>query len=529
MSESDFPVVTIALTAGVSAAVGLVIIAWCCYRRRLQRRSGTRSTKKETSTKTPTKTPAKKLNKKNSLLAAGSPERDRRFKGDIEGGNLDPEFIMQPSSSSGGVLGGDINIEMEPPPRPKAAAKRGSPGAVPVRPVEYICEEYEEEVSVEEEEEEEEEEEAAVEAGGERGSQGDDATCEWWFYVDASGKINGPLAPSSMKTLYMQGRIGHTTKVRWLPISYSTPLLEEQEVSACSPLVELLDHAGVPPFMIGADDSSARMSARMSADADMRAGASSRTKKAKKVMVKKVRKVPKRVTEEEEAAAEEEAAREETEAEAAVRREAEFKEWEASEAKAEALKASSATRAAPVAAQSSRAVRGGARSAAPARLSTPDEGTVDGEGQGGAADDSNEEDEQEYWFYIVPGSPGGGNKALAGPHTSGEMKQHYLRGRISDSTSVRMIPFCTEPPSVEEQDPSSFSRLAELCDINGPPFMAAALPPKSPPVTAKPQQLNAQAVRERVNRARGEPEPPPAAPPANLAGLQRSSTAEFGV
>ena len=51
-----------------------------------------------------------------------------------------------------------------------------------------------------------------------------------------------------MRALYMKGRLGHTTMVRWLPVSYSRPEAAAQHVDGFSPLQELCSDEG-PPFM----------------------------------------------------------------------------------------------------------------------------------------------------------------------------------------------------------------------------------------------------------------------------------------
>ena len=51
-----------------------------------------------------------------------------------------------------------------------------------------------------------------------------------------------------MRALYMKGRLGHTTMVRWLPVSYSRPEAAAQPVDGFSPLQELCSDEG-PPFM----------------------------------------------------------------------------------------------------------------------------------------------------------------------------------------------------------------------------------------------------------------------------------------
>jgi len=73
------------------------------------------------------------------------------------------------------------------------------------------------------------------------------STCEWWFYV-AGGKMKGPFTPFQMKGFYESGIVGHQTLVRWLPVSYGMPELEDQDVDETSALQELCGH-GLPPFM----------------------------------------------------------------------------------------------------------------------------------------------------------------------------------------------------------------------------------------------------------------------------------------
>eukprot|EP00966_Prymnesium_polylepis_P074065 1718676-Prymnesium_polylepis.1 len=50
-----------------------------------------------------------------------------------------------------------------------------------------------------------------------------EASQEWWFHLDKHDNIIGPLSPSEMRRLYMDGRLGHSTMVRWLPVAYSRP------------------------------------------------------------------------------------------------------------------------------------------------------------------------------------------------------------------------------------------------------------------------------------------------------------------
>ena len=89
-----------------------------------------------------------------------------------------------------------------------------------------------------------EEEEEAM--GGAGGGDDDDETSEWWFYA-AAGVMKGPFTPYQMRSFYEANVVTERTKVRWLPVSYGMPKLEEQDVDATSPL-EMLCGDGTPPF-----------------------------------------------------------------------------------------------------------------------------------------------------------------------------------------------------------------------------------------------------------------------------------------
>ena len=72
-----------------------------------------------------------------------------------------------------------------------------------------------------------------------------------------------------------------------------------------------------------------------------------------------------------------------------------------------------------------------------------------------------------YWFYVDQGT-----SKVTGPLRPRQMEALYLSGRVSESTLVRMLPFCTTPPPIEAQSSDLCSPLAELCDRQGPPFLS---------------------------------------------------------
>lgn len=75
-----------------------------------------------------------------------------------------------------------------------------------------------------------------------------EASQEWWFQLDKHDNILGPYTPSQMRQLYQDGKLGHSTPVRWLPVAYAKPHAAEQPVDGFSPLQELCSDEG-PPFM----------------------------------------------------------------------------------------------------------------------------------------------------------------------------------------------------------------------------------------------------------------------------------------
>ncbi len=342
-----------------------------------------------------------------------------------------------------------------------------------------------------------------------------------------------------MRSFYEAGLIGHQTDVRWLPVAYAKPRLEEQDADETSPLHELCGD-GMPPFM----------------DAPMDPPAAARAKRRRP---RRERRVERGAPPERRSPAASAHAPPAAAVDALSAREAEFRAWEAAQA-AEAEAALAAQAAAEVrremeaerrTAQATSAqaaactLEAGSRAtAATTALTAPAPapkggGAVDLEDAGfveqacdasGGGDDA---DTSEWWFYVAGG-------AMKGPFTPYQMRGFYDVGAVTERTLVRWLPVCYAKPPLEAQDADETSPLEMLCGDGTPPFYAAVKgpydtvsPPKAPPPAKVPGLVKPAAatggasaathVRSRVERARRSIETirggPLAAPPAAPAPL----------
>jgi len=317
-----------------------------------------------------------------------------------------------------------------------------------------------------------------------------DDTQEWWFHLDEHDNILGPLSPSEMRRLYMDGRIGHSTMVRWLPVSFGKPEAAEQPVEGFSPMQELCTDLG-PPFM----------------DAPI-------SKPPQKTFLS-----PKKSTRQVEAEAEEKRIRREAEARARERARHEFSKAAAtlsgnrpsgacamsSEKPSGAVCAESgseqmiAEHAAGVGISPSPAANVHPQGISPGETAIPEAtsrqedevlGTRKPETHEGGMQDSElqEEETNEWWFYLDK------HNKILGPCSSQAMRRLYMDGHIGHSTMVRWLPVAYSMPEASEQPRDGFSPMQELCTDQGPPFMDA--------MDADRSSIPDSHVQSRVSRAR---------------------------
>lgn len=478
---NDTTILIIAITGGIFgvACLGISVWAYCRCKKAMKARS--RSPGVSTAT----------AKGKRGTVAAGKIHRpivDRAYK--PSSSELDPAWIKPRDSvdeeASRSAKRDAAVVMVQKHARAQQAKKHiKEQKAMPEMPgVEYVFEAYEEVVWVEDKVETTT---SPTETSASCKSQPNTSETTYWFYVDqGTSKVTGPLRPRQMEALYLSGRVSESTLVRMLPFCTTPPPIEAQSSDLCSPLAELCDRQG-PPFLSG-EGSRSSIEEECS---HVRIGKDGR--RMVRQVVKKVRKVPK--AQAQASAADARAAKAaraykksssvasepsrpmelledangllpgETEDEAMARREREFEEWEAR--------------------QNDKA--GGKTGAVAARRSSELE-TAEQANSSSAADE-----EDTYWFYVEDRTV-----RVRGPFKSGEMKALYLAGHISDTTHVRMIPFCTVPPPLVNQSTAVCSPLAELNDFNGPPFMSAVAvkPAADCPATAaaKATTLNPKAT-----------------------------------
>ena len=105
--------------------------------------------------------------------------------------------------------------------------------------------------------------------------------------------------------------------------------------------------------------------------------------------------------------------------------------------------------------------------------------------------------DHEYWFYVDPRTA-----ALTGPLTPASMRTRYQYGAINEQTRIIWRPHCDVMPSLDEQNAEHAAPLIEVCTAEGPPFMHARADEAA-------LMFDNTRVKERLNRARGGPQPPP--------------------
>ena len=456
--DNDGAMRTVINITAVIAIIALLMMAvWLCIRCKQAQQYGTSRPKKKGA-------PAEPKKRTHGSVVQPSAEMDRRFGGD----EADENFVDLEKRRSSSIIGrmlkkpsseklslsrhdsaqessswemasamyNNIDVEMQPtpqqkqpsdePPFPEVAPTRPSPPEPtppPAKPQQQpppppppplpqhatrappTIPEADEEEEESSEEEEDYEEEAAPEEDGEK---------EFWFYVDYHNKLIGPLSPNEMRKLYLNGVIGHSTRVSWHPVVDEVPLLEDQDLEDTAELREICGY-DMPPFM----DAKAETSPKLL----------SSPPKPKQKRPKKKRSVG------------------------------------GSKHTRESVQFHDAT---------------SALSAAVASAAVPPPADKD----------------HEYWFYVDPRTA-----ALTGPLTPASMRTRYQYGAINEQTRIIWRPHCDVMPSLDEQNAEHAAPLIEVCTAEGPPFMHARADEAA--------VFDNTRVKERLNRARGGPQPPP--------------------
>ena len=456
----DSTTMIVIIATAVAVGIGLLaIIAWCVCRRRAMRSSSS-STRAKKGRGPPLDDPS--TSRSNKLA---TPSKDRRYKGD-DGGELEDGAAAWNIRQSGGdvpnakellaqISGQDASAEDvelgmapdSPAPKPSPKQPAAKRAVVDKKPSGRAEEEEVEEggdADSDEDDDDDVEEEDDDDDDDFDAQAHDDGAHQWWFYV-SGGKLSGPFTPRQMKETFLQGTIGHQTMVRWLPVCYEEPKLEDQSLEATSPLGELKDMYGQPPFMQGSGGHK-----------DGGAASPKKKPKAKRAAKKAASKAPPPLEE-------------------AFSGGSSVGIGIGGGLERNSSEIGATVGLGPV----------GVRS--PSALEREREDDANGGAEEGGDEDA--DGSSAYWFYR------GADMSIEGPFTPGEMKQLYLDGKIGNNANVRFLPVCYSEPSIKDQWEEHFSPLAELCGIEGPPFMSAALPKKL-------KRAPSAKVRERVNRAR---------------------------
>ncbi len=442
------------ITAVVAIIALLMMAVWLCIRcKQAQQYGGTSRPKKKGA-------PAEPKKRTHGSVVQPSAEMDRRFGGD----EADENFVDLEKRRSSSIIGrmlkkpsseklslsrhdsaqessswemasamyNNIDVELQPTPQQKPSDEPPFPEVAPTRPPEPqpppakpqqqpppppppplpqhatrappTIPEADEEEEESEEEEDYEEEAVAEEEDGEK---------EFWFYVDYHNKLLGPLSPNEMRKLYLNGVIGHSTRVSWHPVVDEVPLLEDQDLEDTAELREICGY-DMPPFM----DAKAETSPKL-----LSSPPKPKQKRPKKRSVG------------------------------------------GSKHTRESVQFHDAT---------------SALSAAVASAAVPPPADND----------------HEFWFYVDPRTG-----ALTGPLTPASMRTRYQYGAINEQTRIIWRPHCDVMPSLDEQNAEHAAPLIEVCTAEGPPFMHARADEAA--------LFDNTRVKERLNRARGGPQPPP--------------------